>query len=56
MVGAAAGPEADRRVALQQLSEDLPAKLNYRLREMLLGGATRHVLENAAVTPILMAH
>lgn len=27
-----------------------------RLREMLLGGATRHVLQNAAATPILMAH
>jgi nucleotide-binding universal stress UspA family protein len=27
-----------------------------RLREMLLGGATRHVLRNAAATPILMAH
>lgn len=27
-----------------------------RLREMLLGGATRHVLQNAVVTPILMAH
>jgi nucleotide-binding universal stress UspA family protein len=27
-----------------------------RLREMLLGGATRHVLRNAAATPVLMAH
>jgi nucleotide-binding universal stress UspA family protein len=27
-----------------------------RLREMLLGGATRHVLQNAAATPVLMAH
>ena len=27
-----------------------------RLREMLLGGATRHVLRNAATTPVLMAH
>jgi nucleotide-binding universal stress UspA family protein len=27
-----------------------------RLREMLLGGATRHVLRNAAATPIFMAH
>jgi nucleotide-binding universal stress UspA family protein len=27
-----------------------------RLREMLLGGATHHVLRNAATTPVLMAH
>ena len=27
-----------------------------RLREMLLGGATRHVLQKAAATPVLMAH
>lgn len=27
-----------------------------RLREMLLGGATRHILINAAATPVLMAH
>lgn len=27
-----------------------------RLREMLLGGATRHVLRKAAATPVLMAH
>jgi nucleotide-binding universal stress UspA family protein len=27
-----------------------------RLREMLLGGVTRHVLANAAATPVLMAH
>lgn len=27
-----------------------------RLREMLIGGVTRHVLTNAAATPILMAH
>lgn len=27
-----------------------------RLREMLLGGATRYVLQNATATPILMAH
>jgi nucleotide-binding universal stress UspA family protein len=27
-----------------------------RLREMLLGGATRHVLRNATATPVLMAH
>jgi nucleotide-binding universal stress UspA family protein len=27
-----------------------------RVREMLLGGATRHVLENASATPVLMAH
>ncbi|HEX2116599.1 MAG TPA: universal stress protein [Alphaproteobacteria bacterium] len=27
-----------------------------RVREMLLGGATRHVLKNAAATPVLMAH
>jgi hypothetical protein len=26
------------------------------LREMLLGGATRHVLKNAVSRPILMAH
>jgi nucleotide-binding universal stress UspA family protein len=27
-----------------------------RLREMLLGGATRHILKNAVVRPVLMAH
>jgi nucleotide-binding universal stress UspA family protein len=27
-----------------------------RLREMLLGGATRHVLQNATATPVLMSH
>jgi nucleotide-binding universal stress UspA family protein len=27
-----------------------------RLRERLIGGATRHVLANAAATPVLMAH
>jgi nucleotide-binding universal stress UspA family protein len=27
-----------------------------RLREMLLGGATRHILANASVRPVLMAH
>ena len=27
-----------------------------RLRELLLGGATRHILANASVRPILMAH
>jgi nucleotide-binding universal stress UspA family protein len=27
-----------------------------RLREMLLGGATRHVLRSATATPVLMAH
>jgi nucleotide-binding universal stress UspA family protein len=27
-----------------------------RLREMLLGGATRHVLRNATAVPVLMAH
>jgi len=27
-----------------------------RLREMLLGGPTRHVLNSAAATPVLMAH
>jgi nucleotide-binding universal stress UspA family protein len=27
-----------------------------RLREMLLGGATRHVLKNAAARPVLLAH
>ena len=27
-----------------------------RLRELLLGGVTRHVLANAAVTPIFLAH
>jgi nucleotide-binding universal stress UspA family protein len=27
-----------------------------RLREMLLGGATRHVLKNAVARPVLMAH
>jgi len=27
-----------------------------RLRELLLGGATRHILANASVRPVLMAH
>jgi nucleotide-binding universal stress UspA family protein len=27
-----------------------------RLREMLLGGATRHILKNASVRPVLLAH
>ena len=27
-----------------------------RLRELLLGGVTRHVLANVAVTPMFMAH
>jgi nucleotide-binding universal stress UspA family protein len=27
-----------------------------RLREMLLGGATRHILKNASARPVLMAH
>ncbi len=27
-----------------------------RLRELLLGGVTRHVLANVAVTPVFMAH
>lgn len=27
-----------------------------RLREMLLGGATRHILQNATARPVLMAH
>jgi nucleotide-binding universal stress UspA family protein len=27
-----------------------------RLREMLLGGATRHILKNASSRPVLMAH
>ena len=27
-----------------------------RLREMLLGGATRHILKNAATRPVLLAH
>jgi nucleotide-binding universal stress UspA family protein len=27
-----------------------------RLREMLLGGATRHILQNASTRPVLMAH
>jgi nucleotide-binding universal stress UspA family protein len=27
-----------------------------RLREMLLGGATRHILQNAVARPVLMAH
>ena len=27
-----------------------------RLREMLLGGATRHILKNAAARPVLLAH
>jgi nucleotide-binding universal stress UspA family protein len=27
-----------------------------RLREMLLGGATRHILKNAVARPVLMAH
>lgn len=44
----AAAAEADLMV--------MGAYTHSRLREMLLGGATRHVLQNAAVTPILMAH
>lgn len=27
-----------------------------RLRELLLGGATQHILKNAAATPVFMAH
>lgn len=27
-----------------------------RLREMLLGGVTRHVLQNAVARPVLLAH
>jgi nucleotide-binding universal stress UspA family protein len=27
-----------------------------RLREMLLGGATRHILQNASARPVLLAH
>jgi nucleotide-binding universal stress UspA family protein len=27
-----------------------------RLRELLLGGVTRHVLANVAATPVFMAH
>jgi nucleotide-binding universal stress UspA family protein len=27
-----------------------------RVRELLLGGVTRHVLSNVAVTPVFMAH
>ena len=27
-----------------------------RLREMLLGGATRHILKNASARPVLLAH
>jgi nucleotide-binding universal stress UspA family protein len=27
-----------------------------RLREMLLGGVTRHILQNAAARPVLLAH
>jgi nucleotide-binding universal stress UspA family protein len=27
-----------------------------RLREMLFGGVTRHVLQNAAARPVLLAH
>jgi len=27
-----------------------------RLREMLLGGVTRHMLQNAASRPVLLAH
>lgn len=44
----AAANEADLMV--------MGAYAHSRLREMLLGGATRHVLQNAVVTPILMAH
>ncbi len=29
---------------------------NSRLREMLLGGATRHILKNASARPVLLAH
>lgn len=44
----AAASEADLLV--------MGAYAHSRLREMLLGGATRYVLQNAAVTPVLMAH
>lgn len=44
----AAADEADLMV--------MGAYAHSRLREMLLGGATRHVLQNAVVTPVLMAH
>jgi hypothetical protein len=27
-----------------------------RLREMLLGGVTRHILKNASARPVLLAH
>jgi hypothetical protein len=27
-----------------------------RLREMLLGGATRHILKNASARPVILAH
>ena len=27
-----------------------------RLRELLLGGATRHILKNASARPVLLAH
>jgi nucleotide-binding universal stress UspA family protein len=27
-----------------------------RLREMILGGATRHILAHASARPVLMAH
>ena len=27
-----------------------------RVRELLLGGVTRHVLSNVVVTPVFMAH
>jgi nucleotide-binding universal stress UspA family protein len=32
------------------------AYVHSRIREMLLGSATRHVLQNASATPVLMAH
>ncbi|WP_162914523.1 universal stress protein [Desertibaculum subflavum] len=44
----AAANEADLMV--------MGAYAHSRLREMLLGGATRHVLQKAVVTPVLMAH
>jgi nucleotide-binding universal stress UspA family protein len=34
----------------------LGAYSHSRLRELLLGGATRHILNNAAARPVLMAH
>lgn len=59
--GARSGGEATGEVILEhagKLGCDLLVKSAYtqsRLRQMIFGGATRHVLANATL-PILMAH